>query len=499
MQTQIHFSPAFAVALVHLQPGEIVRSEGGAMVSMNDAVEIKTDTQGGLMRGLKRSVLGGESFFMNTFTATGPGAEVSFAPALPGDIVEWNLAGQTVYLQSGSFLASSDGIDVDSKWGGAKTFFSREGLFMLKVQGTGSVLVSSYGAIQPIDLAPGQTYTVDTGHMVGWSEGVTYEVKKIGGWKSTLLSGEGLVVPPHRSRPHLPADPQPGELPRLARARSCRRRARDVDGAGAPMTDDDRRACRRVHGPVRRRRGASARVPYLPGLDGLRAIAVVAVMVYHADASWLPGRVPRRRGVLRHQRLPDHAAADRRARAVGTGADRPVLRAAGPAAAARRCTRCSCCSRRTRRCSGATRSASCAATCIAGLTYVSNWYQIWVGQGYTATRRLRPAAPPLEPRRRGAVLPALAARDDRHPAPGIAARPGRQLVAGRHRRGHRRASSPSSTTRVRSARAPSRPMPTGRSAGAASPRSTSCTCRRRRGPGACCSAPRWPWSGGRWR
>ncbi|MET0458309.1 MAG: TIGR00266 family protein, partial [Ilumatobacteraceae bacterium] len=72
--------------------------------------------------------------------------------------------------------------------------FSSEGLFMLKVQGTGTVLVSSYGAIQPIDLAPGQTYTVDTGHMVGWSEGVTYEVKKIGGWKSTLLSGEGLVV-----------------------------------------------------------------------------------------------------------------------------------------------------------------------------------------------------------------------------------------------------------------------------------------------------------------
>ena len=162
MQTEIHFSPSFAVALVRLAPGEVVRSEAGAMVSMTDAVEIKTDTQGGIMRGLKRSVLGGESFFMNTFTATGPGAEVSFAPALPGDIVEWTLAGQTVYLQSGSFLASSDGIDIDSKWGGAKTFFSREGLFMLKVQGTGNVLVSSYGAIQPIDLAPGADATPST-------------------------------------------------------------------------------------------------------------------------------------------------------------------------------------------------------------------------------------------------------------------------------------------------------------------------------------------------
>ena len=194
MQTDIHYSPSFAVALVRLAPGEVVRGEAGAMVTMTDAVQITTDTQGGIMRGLKRSVLGGESFFMNTFTATGPGAEVSFAPALPGDVVEWTLAGQTVYLQSGSYLASSDGIDVDSKWGGAKTFFSREGLFMLRCTGSGDMLVSSFGAIRAVDLLAGQTYIVDTGHMVGWDEGVGYEVQKLGNWKSTFLGGEGLVV-----------------------------------------------------------------------------------------------------------------------------------------------------------------------------------------------------------------------------------------------------------------------------------------------------------------
>ena len=32
-----------------------------------------------------------------------------------------------------------------------------------------------------------------------------------------------------------------------------------------------------------------SRVPYLPGLDGLRAIAVIGVMIYHAHHSWLPG------------------------------------------------------------------------------------------------------------------------------------------------------------------------------------------------------------------
>ena len=32
-----------------------------------------------------------------------------------------------------------------------------------------------------------------------------------------------------------------------------------------------------------------SRVPYLPGLDGMRALAVIAVMVYHANVDWLKG------------------------------------------------------------------------------------------------------------------------------------------------------------------------------------------------------------------
>ncbi len=163
-------------------------------MAMSPNVDISTSTEGGITRGLKRAVLGGESFFMNTFTATGPDAHVAIAPSLPGDIITWPLSGNTVYLQSGSYLASPGSIDIDSKWGGAKTFFSKEGLFMLKCSGHGDLVVSSYGAVQAIDLAAGQRYTVDTGHMVGWDEGVNYEVRKVGNWKSTMLSGEGLVV-----------------------------------------------------------------------------------------------------------------------------------------------------------------------------------------------------------------------------------------------------------------------------------------------------------------
>ncbi len=194
MQTDIQFSPAYAMATIHLDPGEAVQAEAGAMMAMTPGIDIKTSTQGGMLRGLKRSVLGGESFFLNTFTASRSGDHVVVAPSLPGDVITWPLTGNTVFLQSGSYLAAPGSIDIDSKWGGAKTFFSKEGLFMLKCSGVGDLVVSSYGAIQAVDLGAGQTYVVDTGHMVGWDEGVSYDVQKVGNWKSTMLGGEGLVV-----------------------------------------------------------------------------------------------------------------------------------------------------------------------------------------------------------------------------------------------------------------------------------------------------------------
>lgn len=194
MRTDISYSPAFAMATIALDPGESVKAEAGAMMSMSPGVEIATSTSGGVLKGLRRSVLGGESFFMNTFTASGPDAHVVVAPALPGDIVVWPLANQTVFLQSGSYLASPDTIDIDTKWGGAKTFFGGEGLFILKCEGVGDLIVASYGAIHPIDLAPGATYIVDTGHLVGWEGAMPYEIQKAGNWKSTVLGGEGLVV-----------------------------------------------------------------------------------------------------------------------------------------------------------------------------------------------------------------------------------------------------------------------------------------------------------------
>jgi uncharacterized protein (TIGR00266 family) len=97
-------------------------------------------------------------------------------------------------VQSGSFLASADTVTTDTKWSGAKTFFGGEGLIMLRCVGSGTLILSSYGAIHEVNLTAGQMYTVDTGHLVAFTESIGFKVRAVGGLKSTLLGGEGLVV-----------------------------------------------------------------------------------------------------------------------------------------------------------------------------------------------------------------------------------------------------------------------------------------------------------------
>lgn len=194
MQANILYQPSYSLTVVKLAPNETINVEAGAMVSMSAGISLETKARGGLLASLKRSILGGESFFMNTYQAPAEGGEITLAPALPGDMMVRELADETLMVQSGSFAASSEGIEVDTTWSGAKTFFASEGLIMLKCTGTGTLLLSSYGAIHEIELEAGQRYTVDSGHLVAFTEGIGFDVRRVGGWKSTLFSGEGLVV-----------------------------------------------------------------------------------------------------------------------------------------------------------------------------------------------------------------------------------------------------------------------------------------------------------------
>ena len=147
MNVEMSSGPAFAFGEITLPPGGGVRVEAGAMAMTRGDVAVATSTQGGLMKGLRRSI-GGESFFVNDFSSRSGGL-VAVAAALPGDMTLVTLdARGGLLVQSGSWIASDPSVQVDSKWGGGKSFFSGEGLILLRCTGQGDLLMSSYGAIR---------------------------------------------------------------------------------------------------------------------------------------------------------------------------------------------------------------------------------------------------------------------------------------------------------------------------------------------------------------
>jgi uncharacterized protein (TIGR00266 family) len=192
---EIRHNPDFGVLHVTFErPGEQVITESGAMVARDPAIDMKTNLQGGLGSALKRTLAVGESLFQSTFTATAPAQSMWIAPAPEGSIECFTLhPGMEIFLQSGAYLASTPGIALDTKWHGAKGFFAG-GLFLLRAYGQGLVWLSAYGGIHPIDVGREvHAYLCDTTHLVAFTTGLQYQVRKLGGLKGAFLSGEGLV------------------------------------------------------------------------------------------------------------------------------------------------------------------------------------------------------------------------------------------------------------------------------------------------------------------
>lgn len=197
MHFEIKYNPAHSLAIAHLSPGESVRAEATAMVSMSRSLDVETNTGpkggGGFFKKLGRGVLGGESFFQNVYRATSAPAHVCLAPKLCGSMVVHEVDGVDLMIQGSSYVAAPDSVTVDTQFQGFKGFFSGESLFFLKASGRGPVLMNAFGAIETIDL-DGEMI-VDTGHLVAFTSGIEYEIKKAGaGWISSFLSGEGLVL-----------------------------------------------------------------------------------------------------------------------------------------------------------------------------------------------------------------------------------------------------------------------------------------------------------------
>ncbi|MDJ0534019.1 MAG: TIGR00266 family protein [Xenococcaceae cyanobacterium MO_207.B15] len=193
---KIEHSPSYASLILNIPANQTVLVEASAMAAMDSCLKMKSKIKGGLLKGVGR-MLGGESLFINEFTAEGRDGELYISPGVPGDIQHYYLTEQcNLMVQSSGFLACSSGIELDSKFQGFKGFFSGESLFLLRAIGTGDFWFSSYGGI--IEMAVAGDYIVDTSYIVAFEDTLDYSVELIGGLsfnnlKTGIFGGEGLV------------------------------------------------------------------------------------------------------------------------------------------------------------------------------------------------------------------------------------------------------------------------------------------------------------------
>lgn len=190
MEYRLQCEPGYSLVECELAAGEQIVGDAGAMAWMSPTIQTETTTRGGILKGLRRAALGGESFFQNTYTAVGAPGAIAFAPGCAGGIVPHELRDGELLLQKSAYLASSTDIHCDSKWQGLKGFFS-EGLFVLRVTGTGLLFFASYGCVHEIEV--NGEYTLDNGYAVAWEPSLSYRITRANKIRSFLFSDQLLV------------------------------------------------------------------------------------------------------------------------------------------------------------------------------------------------------------------------------------------------------------------------------------------------------------------
>lgn len=191
MQAEIHDRPAFANIRVHLEPGEEIVAEADAMASMSASIDMKTQWSGGFLNGVMKRIFGSESMFVNTFS-TKSGGDIVLTQPFPGDIQCLELNGNTMFLQPGAFIACEPGVKLGLGWAGFRMFIAREGLFRLKVSGTGRIWFGAYGGIFQREIEG--DFIVDSGHLVAYEPTIGIQIGMAGGLFSSFFSGEGLIT-----------------------------------------------------------------------------------------------------------------------------------------------------------------------------------------------------------------------------------------------------------------------------------------------------------------
>ena len=196
MKFEIKYSPSYSMLVVDLEAGERVTGEAGALTYMTPTIEVKTRARERSILGtLATSLIGGQSLFVNDFMATSGPGQLGLVAAPVGDIQKLEVRpGKGFIIQKSSYLASTQQVELDIRWEGFTRGVFGQGIFMIKTYGDGDLFINTFGAIDKHDLAPGEELIVDNFHLVAFSDSCNYNVERIGGWKETILGGEGFIT-----------------------------------------------------------------------------------------------------------------------------------------------------------------------------------------------------------------------------------------------------------------------------------------------------------------
>lgn len=196
MKYEILYPEAFPVVECYLERGESIKAESDAMIAMSPTIDVEGRMDGGILRGLARKFLSGESLFFQELIAQRGAGKVLFGHAQVGGILDVELDGSYgLTIQKDGFLAGTQGIDIDTKMQNlTQGILSGEGFFVLNAKGRGTIFIASYGVIHPINLDDGEEVIIDNGHLVAWPDYMDYKIERASnGWISSLTSGEGVV------------------------------------------------------------------------------------------------------------------------------------------------------------------------------------------------------------------------------------------------------------------------------------------------------------------
>lgn len=188
------------IARLALSRGESVKIENGSMVysrgvEISGGLNSKKKGLGGVLGAIGRSITSGESMFITTATGTVDDGEIAIAPPIPGKIISLQVGGQQQYrLNTGAFLACDATLDYTmvNQGLGRAVFGGTGGLFVMETNGAGTILVSAFGDILPLDVTPESPLVVDNEHVVAWDASLNYNIQVASGMFG-FTTGEGVV------------------------------------------------------------------------------------------------------------------------------------------------------------------------------------------------------------------------------------------------------------------------------------------------------------------